>query len=279
MRKARSERTRCPAPRLMDCEDRDCRTGGCDRAAVTASARTSRTLMISQGVGCDGTSRFGLGRCRMAQRFAILFSFSFASCPTQSRLPPCGRPAIGLGDAKRGERAVDEEGCGCMTAGWMDGWDGMGWMEGCKTTVWTWECWTVGGCWNCRWWSTPHWTRSFTPASGRPCCPCCPCQPGAPALYPCPSPCFCALRLRHRAVCSDRECRHRGGVRGEPRPWPIRVTPLIQSSLSQRAGKTRLALLVPCDDTTRHDDTTTRRHLPLTLTPAQNRPSQRPTRS
>lgn len=73
-------------------------TASCNRKPQ--GARTSRTLTIPQGEGCDGTSRFGLGRCRIAQRFAILFSFSFVSCPTHSRLPPCGPPAIGLGDAE-----------------------------------------------------------------------------------------------------------------------------------------------------------------------------------
>lgn len=76
------------------------------RKAGTACCKRNRMCQDEQdpddpaGVGCDGTSRFGLGRCRIAQRFAILFSFSFASCPTHSRLPPCGPPAIGLGDAE-----------------------------------------------------------------------------------------------------------------------------------------------------------------------------------
>lgn len=122
----------------------------------------------------------------------------------------------------------------------------------------------MGGCWDCRRWSVPHWTRPLTPASAASAVPAIPGPLRLPLLL--------SLLLRSPPTSSGRPfgqgLSSSGGVRGEPRPGPIREPPLIQQPQPNSQGRPELALPVPCDDTT------TRRHFPLTLTRAQKHTSR-----
>lgn len=134
-----------------------------------------------------------------------------------------------------------------MMAGWMhDGGLNLGALD-------------RGWMLDCRRWSAPHWTRPLTPASAASAVPAVP----GPLLLPLPLP----LLLRSPPTSSGRPLGQgvssSGGVRGEPRPRPIRGALLIQQPQPTTQGKPELALPVPCDDAT------TRRHFPLTLTRAQ----------
>lgn len=142
-----------------------------------------------------------------------------------------------------------------MMAGWMhDGGLNLGALD-------------RGWMLDCRRWSAPHWTRPLTPASAASAVPAVP----GPLLLPLPLP----LLLRSPPTSSGRPLGQgvssSGGVRGEPRPRPIRGALLIQQPQPTTQGKPELALPVPCDDAT------TRRHFPLTLTRGAKTHSHRPT--
>lgn len=125
------------------------------------------------------------------------FHLAFASCPTQPRLPPRGRPAIGLGDCgKRSRGLPTREGVDTWTAdwltGWVDGWVG-GWMQehGLDLVVLGklgdldrgWVSAVAGGG------ALPVGPDHSRLASADPCHPCCLCDPGTPAPVPAPAPC------------------------------------------------------------------------------------------
>lgn len=75
-------------------------------ASATAGGRESRTLTISQAWAAMALLVSAGGVAASRNDLPSYFHLAFASCPTPPRLPPCGPPAIGLGDAERGERAA-----------------------------------------------------------------------------------------------------------------------------------------------------------------------------
>lgn len=148
------------------------------RKAGTACCKRNRMCQDEQDPddpvveGCDGTSRFGLGRCRIAQRFAILFSFSFASCPTHSTAS-----SLRSSSHRSWRCGMGREGCRrgrmWMHDGWVDARRGSEpgsvgpWVDVGLQAV---ECSPLD--------PTTHACL---------CCLCCPCRPGTPAPAPAPS--------------------------------------------------------------------------------------------